>query len=89
MYTPAQSMLIKELVNGVQEQNAKMIRSSVNVFSGLYGILLIFLIVTLISVFRDLSNSLRASIYSLSLLPLQAIMKNGRLKEFIGRQIFY
>ncbi len=83
LFTPAQEMLIQNLIDGIIEESAKIKRQKLLIVAGLFIFLVIYMIYV---VFYGIIRSIREyknSMMMLSILPIHAITNVGSIKQFM------
>ena len=83
LFTPAQEMLVENLIDGIIENNEKIKREKILMVVGLMIFLLGFMLYTLFYIILRSIKEYKTSLMLLSLLPIETITSVGAIRLFI------
>lgn len=84
----SQTVLVDELVIGIGQQNELVREQSVKVYGIMYGVLVLFAAVLYLYASRGSLVQLHTSLMSLTILPLSAVTRVGKIRDFIVDEVF-
>ena len=84
----SQTVLVDELVIGIGQQNELVREQSIKVYGIMYGVLVLFAAVLYLYASRGSLVQLHTSLMSLTILPLSAVTRVGKIRDFIVDEVF-